>query len=106
MTPMTIAPVSAAAPCGVPGGVVCSAKTSGARPVYAAMLEKRKPVSTSAFPQCKGQWDKDKSCPSGAGFRLEGDKRLMKGGMYKGDKTGNGGSGDRVLFKGKEVAPR
>ena len=70
-------------PCGIPGGKACAApkKAAKAKPFYSAMTQKYKPVSTAAFPKCKDKWDKDKPCPGGAGFRFEGDKRVMAGGM-------------------------
>ena len=64
-------------------------------------------ASSAAFPSCGKAWDKDKPCPGGAGFRLEGDKRFEGGKvMHKGNKEGAGGSGDVVYFNGEKVKPR
>lgn len=96
------AAASASVPaCGIPGGSACTTKKAEARSIFAATKEKRKPVNTSAFPQCAKANANNKSCPNGAGFLLEGDKRLEngKGVMYKGDKGGNGGSGDKVSVR-------
>merc|ERR1719198_854602 len=106
-SPVTPDAAIAKSPCGIPGGTACAVKgPPAAKPFWSSSMTKVKTVQTSAFPQCKKQWDKDKPCPGGAGFYLEGDKRVMAGGMYKGDKGGVGGSGDLVRFNGKMIKPR
>ena len=82
--------------CGIPGGPACAGKPAVASPFWSSSMKKVKSVNTAAFPKCTAAMAKDKPCPGGAGFRLEGDKRVMAGGIYKGDKGGVGGSGDLV----------
>ena len=80
----------------------------GAKAIWARGRKGTKATASSAaFPNGGKAWDKDKPCPGGAGFRLEGDKRFEGGKvMYKGNKEGAGGSGDVVYFNGEKVKPR
>ena len=95
----------AASPCGVPGGAVCAGKAANApKAVWSELGAKPAAAkSTSAFPQCKKAWDKDKPCAEGAALFIW-DGTYMKNGagknMYKKAAAGGvGGSGDVVYVR-------